>query len=280
MRFVHPVHDRSSDFPSEQSHRLFSAIFGDVSEEHPLVSLVLDDQLQDLSVNALITANWNPALSVGQQAWLDKRYTVIVLPGSRTLELRRHEQSDSGQRLAAATGTFAVGAPLLSVDSKCGLPNDAPPDPSDVSAVAARVARLCKLVEADEILVKLHATKSVVGGDATLGGFRTAAASGELSRAATIIFATHGLTASEMAALSGSAEPALVLTPKADADVPEDGLLRAREIAGLQLSAELVVLIACDSGARAQADATSYRGTRRCISYSGCAFTTGRRMGD
>jgi CHAT domain-containing protein len=61
-----------------------------------------------------------------------------------------------------------------------------------------------------------------------------------------LAFATHGAVAGD---LSGLAEPALVLTPPAQASERDDGLLTASEIALLKLDADWVILSACNTAA-------------------------------
>jgi CHAT domain-containing protein len=68
----------------------------------------------------------------------------------------------------------------------------------------------------------------------------------ELSRFRIVAFATHGLLAGEF---NGLAEPALVLTPPDRANLTDDGLLTASEIALLRLNADWVVLSACNTAA-------------------------------
>lgn len=68
----------------------------------------------------------------------------------------------------------------------------------------------------------------------------------DLSDRDVIVFATHGLIAGE---LQGLAEPALALTPPATITGSDDGLLTAGEVAGLTLTADWVVLSACNTAA-------------------------------
>jgi CHAT domain-containing protein len=68
----------------------------------------------------------------------------------------------------------------------------------------------------------------------------------DLSRYRVLAFATHGLMAGEFA---GYGEPALVLTPPAQGDETDDGLLGASEVAQLKLNADWVILSACNTAA-------------------------------
>ena len=85
-----------------------------------------------------------------------------------------------------------------------------------------------------------------------------------------LVFATHGLVSGE---LSGLREPALVLTPPAEADTPDatdnDGLLTASEIAGLQLDADWVILSACNTAAGDGRGSPQFSGLARAFVHAG-----------
>ena len=75
-------------------------------------------------------------------------------------------------------------------------------------------------------------------------------ADGTFASARVVHFATHGLLASETEMLTASrAEPALILSPPAQATDEDDGLLTASEITQLKLDADWVVLSACNTAA-------------------------------
>lgn len=99
---------------------------------------------------------------------------------------------------------------------------------------------------ADEIesiaRVLAHAdNKVLLGSDATEADVRTAIA----HPYATLAFSTHGITLADGA---GFEEPGLVMTPPSTVTrTDDDGFLAASEVAGLQLSAELVLLAACST---------------------------------
>jgi CHAT domain-containing protein len=89
----------------------------------------------------------------------------------------------------------------------------------------------------------------------------------DLSQTRVIAFATHALTAGEF---KGYAEPALVLTPPAQGDEIDDGLLAASEVAQLKLNADWIILSACNTAA---ADGTpgapGLSGLARAFIYAG-----------
>lgn len=81
-----------------------------------------------------------------------------------------------------------------------------------------------------------------VRGDATEAGVRGRS----LADYRILAFATHGLVAGEF---SGLAEPGPVMSPPATPTGDDDGYLAASEIGGLDLSAEMVLLSACNTAA-------------------------------
>jgi CHAT domain-containing protein len=97
-------------------------------------------------------------------------------------------------------------------------------------------------------------------------------ANGTLAQARIIHFATHGLLAGEAEMMGATkAEPALILTPPAEATEEDDGLLTASEIAQLKLDADWVILSACNTAA-GQSDkpgAEALSGLARAFFYAG-----------
>lgn len=89
----------------------------------------------------------------------------------------------------------------------------------------------------------------------------------DLSSADVLTFATHGLMAGE---LENYNEPALVLSKSSDFDDPlNDGLLSASEISDLKLSAQWVILSACNSGSGNQENGESLSGLATAFTYAG-----------
>jgi len=89
---------------------------------------------------------------------------------------------------------------------------------------------------------------------------------GRLKSYGILHFATHGLVSGE---LKGLAEPALVLTPPAEASETDDGLLTASEVAQLKLNADWVVLSACNTAAAGAQGAEALSGLARAFFYAG-----------
>ncbi|MBZ0090520.1 MAG: CHAT domain-containing protein, partial [Thermoanaerobaculia bacterium] len=82
-----------------------------------------------------------------------------------------------------------------------------------------------------------------------------------------LAFATHGLLSGD---LQGLAEPALAFSPPETATADDDGLLTASEVSELQLSAEWVILSACNTaGGDGRADGEGLSGLARAFLYAG-----------
>ena len=133
----------------------------------------------------------------------------------------------------------------------------------------SEVARLAPLPNTSRELRNL-ARITGVGEDALYLGqaaSETAIKAADLSRTNILAFATHGLLTGE---LSGLSEPALVFTPP-DAPGPEDdALLTASEAATLKLSAELIILSACNTaGSDGTPGAEGLSGLARAFIYAG-----------
>jgi CHAT domain-containing protein len=81
-----------------------------------------------------------------------------------------------------------------------------------------------------------------------------------------VYFATHGLVAGDV---KGLAEPSLALTSPAQPSDLDDGLLTASEVAQLKLSADWVVLSACNTAAGNKPGAEALSGLARAFFYAG-----------
>lgn len=88
----------------------------------------------------------------------------------------------------------------------------------------------------------------------------------EVRAAEVLLFATHGLVGGEM---EGIAEPALILSPPAPDQDGEDGVLTASEIARLDLTADWVILSACDSAAGFEGGVPAFSGLVSAFRFAG-----------
>ena len=141
-------------------------------------------------------------------------------------------------------GLFRSGRPALDTIA------DLPPLPS----ADAELRRIAEALPGDGDLL-------LVGADAAEERFKRA----DLSRARVIAFATHGLVAGQLRDLW---EPALLLGTR-DPASGEDGLLGASEIARLELSADFVILSACNTAAGADGSAPAYSGLAAAFAQAG-----------
>ena len=109
-----------------------------------------------------------------------------------------------------------------------------------------------------------------LGSRATVTQVKALSQSGALARARVVHFATHGLLAGETALFAkAKAEPALLLTPPAEASEDDNGLLTASEVAQLNLNADWVVMSACNTAAGSSDGAEALSGLARAFFYAG-----------
>ncbi|MBX3579787.1 MAG: tetratricopeptide repeat protein [Rhizobiaceae bacterium] len=104
-----------------------------------------------------------------------------------------------------------------------------------------------------------------LGAAATEAEVKAMSDTAELTRPRILHFATHGLVSGE---LNGLAEPAIVLTPPAEASALDDGLLTASEVALLRLDADWVILSACNT-ASGDGGGEALSGLARAFFYAG-----------
>jgi len=103
-----------------------------------------------------------------------------------------------------------------------------------------------------------------LGADATETAVKTEA---DIGAARVVAFATHGLVPTVYNKLD---EPGLVMTPPAQATLEDDGYLSASEAAGLKLSADWLILSACNTAAASgKPEAESLSGLARAFLYAG-----------
>ncbi|WP_332820312.1 CHAT domain-containing protein [Sphingopyxis sp.] len=176
--------------------------------------------------------------------WLADRFGLIRLPSVSALLLK------DGESKARWSREFeAYGDPVL----------DGPPPRGDHVFIPDRGAdgiqladvrflrRLKPLsgtrreLETVSRLFPSEASLLHVGPDATEVHAR---ANEGLANARIISFATHGLLPTEV---KGVDEPGLVLTPPANASASDDGLLTASEVTQMLLTADIVILSACNT---------------------------------
>lgn len=150
----------------------------------------------------------------------------------------------ASERRLAIAGLFRSGSPeAASINALPALPNAA----RELRAIAEALPG-----ENDLLLI---------GADAREERLKSA----DLSKARIIAFATHGLVAGEVRDLW---EPAL-LVGTSGPESGEDGLLGAHEIAQLKLSADWVILSACNTSSGDRRDGPVYSGLATAFAQAG-----------
>ena len=226
-------------------------------------------------------------------AWLGQRQAITILPSVGSLKaLRAAKASEAPEPFAG------FGNPLLTgtdgadksawAKQDCGKP--APPKQSRIASIASLfrggavdvedLRRQPPLPEtADELCAvgrglgvpEAALGKAVhLGKEATVSKVKALSRSGELARARMVHIATHGLLAGETAIFAkNKAEPALLLTPPAEASEEDNGLLTASEVAQLNLNADWVVMSACNTAGGFAEGAEALSGLARAFFYAG-----------
>jgi CHAT domain-containing protein/tetratricopeptide (TPR) repeat protein len=195
--------------------------------------------------------------SLAGMSWLTDRYALTTLPSVASLRASAPSRRPAGQRW-----TFVgYGDPTL----KGAAPAERRlADPKALGSAFGPLPGTADELRAMARTLGAPATSLRLGGRATEAALKT---SPELSRAGVIAIATHGLLSRE---IGGVDEPGLVLTPPLKASAQDDGVLTASEAAALDLSAEWVILSACNTAA---ADGTpgadSLSGLARAFLYAG-----------
>jgi CHAT domain-containing protein/tetratricopeptide (TPR) repeat protein len=229
--------------------------------------------------------------------WLGQRQAITMLPSVGSLKAVRAAKSS-----AAPEPFVGIGNPLLtgrdgtdrSAWAKQDCSNAVPPKQTRIASLAAGIASLFRggsanvedlrrqapLPETADELCTVGRELGVpapdldkaiyLGGRATVTQVKALSQSGALARARVVHFATHGLLAGETALFAkAKAEPALLLTPPAQASEADNGLLTASEVAQLNLNADWVVMSACNTAAGSADGAEAMSGLARAFFYAG-----------
>jgi CHAT domain-containing protein len=272
-------------FDRTRANALYHALFGDPEVAALLASkpnwlVAPQGDLLSLPFATLVTeapaegrAGDSDAARLRSTHWLGLERTLSILPAVSSLATLRRDQPARAH--ADQIAFFGVGDPAFAsaADAQCRLANGLIRSETGVDIVG-RLPRLpCTRRE-------LEAMRSSLGGETqdVLLGARASepslrAARDRLARARIVAFATHGLIAGDL----GLTEPALALSPpQAGAPRPDDpraaaeddGLLTASEAAFLPLSAEWVILSACNTDA-GDDSAEGLSGLARAFFYAG-----------
>jgi CHAT domain-containing protein/tetratricopeptide (TPR) repeat protein len=281
-------------FDLARAHALYRLILGPVAlelagKQHviivptgPLTSLPFQVLLTDPPRRTPPSTDADISKAMKEAKWLIRRHALSMLPSVQSLAALR-KLAPPG---APPKPFLGIGNPVFAPEAISPTPKSQPRGPTPVSvpatskpprlAAAYRNGRpdlraLRNLSPLPETAYEVETIATVLGADKDAILLGEAANETRLKRTAldryrTIHFATHGLVAGE---LSGLAEPALVLSlPSRPTDI-DDGLLTASEIAALKLSADWVVLSACNTAAGATPGADALSGLARAFFHAG-----------
>ncbi|NOT60764.1 MAG: CHAT domain-containing protein, partial [Acidobacteria bacterium] len=260
-----------ADFPAQAaalSRMLLSPVAAQLGAKR--LAIVAADALAYLPFAALP----DPAAEMKQP--LLAAHEIVNLPSASTLALLRQTNTasrTSDQTLAVfADPVFEASDPRVALARK----GKAAISPAPVEALTAELGRSLRSSTTRAELTRLPFSREEAEALATLvparqvlkaTGFqatRAAVTSDTLSRYRFVHFATHGLLNAEQPELSG-----LVFSLVDEAGHAQDGFLRLHEIYNLRLSAEVVVLSACQTALGKEIRGEGLIGLTRGFMYAG-----------
>jgi len=236
------------------------------------VFVVADGPLAGLPLSVLVAsepkgADTDPK-ALRETDWLARRYAFTTLPSVDSLRVIRAFPPLRGEGPRVAFRGY--GAPVLGGERPGVQVADAGGSFFRGSLADVEAVRdLAPLPQTGPELKRLAGVLGAADADVRLGAdaTETAVKQADLASADVLAFATHGLLSGD---LKGLAEPALVLTPPEFATPTDDGLLTASEVAELKLSADWVILSACNTaGSDGRPDAEGLSGLARAFLYAG-----------
>ena len=261
-----PAGEREAD---RRARALSRMVLGPVADQLGArrLAIVAEGMLQYLPFGALPAPN-----SVGASVPLVATQEVITLPSATTLAVLRREvsgRSAPGERVAVlADPVFDRRDPRVLTGSRSGgsARNDVVDDALTRSMKETGALKLERLPasrrEARAIAGLAGARKSFVALD--FEASRANALGAEVSNARIVHFASHGLLNSRHPELSG-----IVLSLVDEHGDPTDGFLQTRDIYKLKLSADLVVLSACQTALGKDVRGEGLIGLSRGFMYAG-----------
>lgn len=219
----------------------------------------------------------NNATALQKMRWLGARHAFVTLPSVATLAVVRDARGVP-TTAPGAPRFIGYGAPVLKGSDAVTRSVEAGGRRAFRSGVAGPVPgnsldalRALSALPGTEI--ELARMADTLG--AGIGALRTGPAATEaavradraLPAAAVITFATHGLLPRE---IGSNSEPGLVFTPPSSASAEDDGLLTASEAAQLSLTADWLILSACNTAsADGSANGQSLSGLARSFLHAG-----------
>ncbi|MGH9931631.1 MAG: CHAT domain-containing tetratricopeptide repeat protein, partial [Pyrinomonadaceae bacterium] len=266
------------------ANRLSQMVLGPVAAQLGKKRLVIvaDGALQYVPFGALFSPTMTNRRKTNTPLIVD--HEIISLPSATTLAVLRRELPE---RQTAVKYVVVLADPVFDVRDErikkgprdtadtankqettaenrgLGLAIEKSAEDTGLSAGLLTIPRLRgtrREAEAILALVPANESKQALDFDAS----RATAFSPELSQYRYVHFATHGLLNSVHPDLSG-----IVLSMIDKNGAPEDGFLRGHEIFNLRLSAELVVLSACQTGLGKEVRGEGLVGLTRAFMYAG-----------
>lgn len=232
------------------------------------IYVVADGPLTSLPFALLVTEppvgeDSDPA-ALRATSWLIRDHALVTLPSVDSLRLIRGlPPLPKAPREFLGFGDPALegGTTLAALSRGAGVMRSGLADVTQLRA-------LPPLPQTRRELLTIARTLGAPESDVRLGATASEAAvkSMDLKSARVLAFATHGLLSGEVAGLS---EPALVMSPPDRPSPADDGLLTASEISELDLSADWVVLSACNTAGGEGPGAEGLSGLARAFLFAG-----------
>ena len=241
------------------AHELYRLLLAPAEREIAGKRLLIaaDGDLHLLAFEALLTAEAGDR-TLAELPYLLREHAVSYVPSASVLaDLQRARPASAGKRFLAFAdpvlggGAGGAGAAPRRDEATRGLADGERGPLVPLPGSAAEVERIARLFPPGESRVYLR-------GEATEENVKD---NPLLRQAALIHFATHGVPDERRPDLAG-----LVLTPQGEA---EDGFLQVHEIFNLKLSADLVVLSACETGLGRQVSGEGLLSLTRGFLYAG-----------
>lgn len=288
---VEPVTTRADGYPSfdrSTAFALYSTLIkpvGAVLRGKKHLFVASQGSLSSLPFSILVTDKPegldDDAQALRSTKWFADEHALIQLPSIQTLNLLRNIKLKSVGH-SAPSGTFAgFGDPVLAGPALTRGKQTAR-GTSFAAMFNAGASPDGKAIIEPE---KLRALPSLPGTGTELRSMRIALGAPEsslwlreratesalkkadLTSVSVLAIATHGLLAGE---ISGESEPGLVLTPPNRSNLLDDGYLSASDVAQLRLSADWVILSACNTAAGdGKNGASGLSGLARAFFYAG-----------
>jgi len=244
-----PSEELDTQFPAESAVRAYEKLLRPVEScihEGDHIIWAPDQYLSTIPLGALLQSvppKKGTGYDLKNAKWLVKHFNFSYVSSSRGFIAARRMSS---MRVSTRQNFLGIGDPVLSRVKLDKQPrNMKPPQQGDVMSVSDAIRGLAELPDTSVELAEISHSfgdqaRILTRNDASEVQFRKEF----LGNYAFISFATHALIKGD---ISGLNEAALVLTPTSMDNPAADGLLRASEIADLNLNASLIVLSACNT---------------------------------